>query len=125
MHQLHLATQHLRDTEIIHLSGGIDDTNFASLAAVLAAHLRVCRQNGATPQIILDCAEVNYIGGSELNALHDLAHIARSHGGDIKYARLAPTIEQIANLIANGDPLDCHPDVPNALDSFHSSRVTA
>jgi len=60
-----------------------------------------------------------------VRALLDLAHVARSHGGDVKCARLAPTIEQIINLIANGDPLDCHPDVTNALDAFQTARVAA
>src|SRR5262245_48193108 len=123
MHQAHVATQHLPDVEIIHLSGGLDDANYANLAGVLSTQLRTCRQNGATPQIILACAEVNYIGSSELRALLDLAQIARALDGDIKVARLAPTIEQVANLVANGDPLDCHPDVNTALDAFQ--RVAA
>jgi anti-anti-sigma factor len=125
MHQVHIVTRQLRDIEIIHIAGGLDDTNFANLAGLLNTHLRTCRQNGAQPRLILDCAEVSYIGSVELNALLELAQLARAHGGDIKCAQLAPTIEQVANLIASGDPLECHPAVSSALDAFHSSRVTA
>ncbi|MEI6084542.1 MAG: STAS domain-containing protein [Verrucomicrobiota bacterium] len=125
MHQLHLVTQHLRGTEVVHVAGGLDDNNFANLAGLLTAHLRTCRQAGALPQIVLECSEVNYIGSVELRALLDLAHIARSHGGDLKCARLAPTIEQVANLVANGDPLDCYADVTTALDAFTIAPVAA
>ena len=125
MHQLHLLTRRLREIEIVHITGGLDENNFPQLAGLLATELRQCQQTGALPQIVLECREVNYIGSVELKALLDLAHIARSHGGDIKCARLAPTIEQVANLIANGDPLECHPDVNAALDGFHQTGMVA
>ncbi|MCG3146648.1 MAG: hypothetical protein PCFJNLEI_00082 [Verrucomicrobiae bacterium] len=118
MHHIKIVTQRHRDSEIIHVTGGLDDTNFANLAGLLTTHLRDGRRTGAVPQFVVECSEVNYIGSVELKALLDLAHIARSHGGDIKLAHLAPTIEQVANLIANGDPLECHPDVNTALAAF-------
>lgn len=125
MHQLHLITRRLDDVKIIHVEGGLDDANYANLASLLNAHLRTCQQSGMLPQVVLECHAVNYIGSLELNALLELAQLARAHGGDIKCAQLAPTIEQVANLIANGDPLDCHPTVSAALDAFHTTRVAA
>jgi len=62
---MHLVAEQLRDTEILHLTGSLDDANYASLAGVLATHLRICRQHGAVPQIILECSEVSYIGSVE------------------------------------------------------------
>ena len=120
MHQLHLKVQPLHATHVVHLSGAVDTNNFASLALAL-------KQLFTRPvtQIILECSELTYIGTAELKELLDLAHIARARGGDIKCARLAPTIEQVATLIANGDPLECFADVSYALASFHGERVPA
>lgn len=120
MHKLQLVTERAGETEIIHITGGLDHHNFTDLDAMLRAQLRTCRQNGAAPHVILECGEVSYIGSIELMALLDFAHLARSNGGDVKFARLAPTIEQVANLISNGDLFDCHPDVPTALEAFHA-----
>jgi anti-anti-sigma factor len=120
MHQLHIQVKPLRATNVVHLHGAIDSNNFAGLVLTL-------NQLFTKPaaQIILECSQVSYIGTAELKELLDLAHIARARGGDIKCARLAPTIEQVATLIANGDPLECFPDVSYALASFHSERVPA
>jgi len=125
MHQLHIVAQRIRDIEIIHLAGSLDGGNFANLAGLLTNHLRTFQQNGAIPQLVLECSEITYIGSTELKALLDFAHIARSHGGDVKCARLAPTIEQVINLIANGDPFDCYSDVPTALAAFREVGVAA
>lgn len=120
MHQLHIQTQKLRDAEIVHLIGAIESTNFSSLFTVLNELLKQ-----SMPHVVLECSQINYVGSAELKELLDLAHIARARGGDIKCARLAPTIEQVATLIANGDPLECFPDVSYALASFHSAGVAA
>src|SRR5438105_5202664 len=97
--QLHIQTHHLRNAEIVHLIGAIHATNFSGLFAVLNELLE-----HPSPQIVLECSQTQYIGSAELKELLDLAHIARARGGDIKCARLAPTIEQVCTLIANGDP---------------------
>jgi len=123
MQQLNLVAQQFRDTEIIHISGVIDTGNFNQLSTLLGKQLQACRHGGATPQVILECGHLQHISSGTLKAILDFAHLARDLGGDIKCARLAPTIEQIVNLIANGDPLDCYPDVSYALDAFHG--VTA
>jgi anti-anti-sigma factor len=115
-----IVTRRYHQTELIHLSGGLDDTNFANLAALLATHLRQCRETGLVPQFILECSEVTYIGSVELKTLLELAQRARAFGGDLKCAALAPTIEHVATLIANGDPLDCHPSVHAAQQAFET-----
>ena len=120
MHQLQIQTQQLPDTEIVHLIGAIESHSFPSLFAMLNELLE-----RPVPQVVLECARINYVGSAELKELLDLAHIARARGGDIKCARLAPTIEQVATLIANGDPLECFPDVSFALAAFRGQPVAA
>lgn len=117
---MQIHTHRLQDSEIIHLAGGVESSAFPKLADTLNTLL--CQSN---PQIILDFSQVNYIGSAELKELLDFAHIARARGGDIKCAQLAPTIEQVAALIANGDPLECFPEVSDALAAFHKAVVTA
>ncbi len=120
MHQLHIETQQLPDTEVVHLIGAIESTNFPNLFALLNELL-----GRPAPQVVLECSRINYFGSAELKELLDLAHIARARGGDIKCAGLAPTIEQVATLIANGDPLECFPDVSYALAAFHAAGAAA
>lgn len=117
---MQLHTHRLQNSEIIHLSGGIESTTFPLLADEINGLL-----NKSNPQIVLECSKVSYIGSAELKELLDFAHTARARGGNIKCARLAPTIEQVATLIANGDPLECFPDTSEALASFHGSALPA
>jgi len=120
MHQLHIETQQLPDTEVVHLIGSIESTNFSSLFVRLNELL-----GRPAPHVVLECSRINYFGSAELKELLDLTHIARARGGDIKCAGLAPTIEQVATLIANGDPLECFPGVMEALAQFRFVTVAA
>ena len=115
-----MQIQQLPKAIVLHLEGALDGNNFGHLATVL--------QNILTrplPRVVLNCGPVTYVGTAELKNLLDFAHRARARGGDIKCATLAPTIEQVATLIANGDPLECFPGVVEALDSFHLTGATA
>jgi anti-anti-sigma factor len=125
MHQLNIATQPERETEIVQIEGAVDANNFPSLSSLLINHLKACQVNGALPQIVLDCRGISYIGSYELQEIIELALRARAHGGDIKCASLSPTIEQVLNLIGHGDSLDCQPTIHSALDAFHSTPVAA
>jgi anti-sigma B factor antagonist len=114
MQPMHLQIQQLPHATVVRLDGAVDAHSYSSLAAVL--------QNLLTrplPRVILDCAPVTYVGTAEIKSLLDFAHRARARGGDIKLAGLAPTIEQVATLIANGDPLECFPGIAEALTGFH------
>jgi anti-anti-sigma regulatory factor len=104
---------------IIHLDGAIDANNFAPLATELQGLL-----TGAAPRIVLECSHVSFVGTIELKRMLDFAHRARALGGDIKCAALAPTIEQVATLIANGDPLECFPGIVEALAGFRPVSVS-
>src|SRR6266436_8912598 len=120
MHNMRLQVQQLPKANVVRVEGAIEANSFPGLLNVLN-HLLT----KPVPQVILDCGQVPYVGTAELKGLLDLAHRARARGGDIKCAGLAPTIEQVATLIANGDPLECFPDVSFALASFPAAGVAA
>jgi len=120
MHQLELELRQIQDVCIVRLRGAIEAGSFGSLAGVLNRLIE-----GGSQRIVLECRQVSYIGSAELRELLDLAHYARSRDGDIKCVGLAPTMQYVANLIANGDPLDCHDAVSNALASFHTAYAPA
>ena len=115
-----MQIQQLPNAIVVHLEGAIDALGFSSLDTVL--------QNILTrplPRVVLNCAPVTYVGTAEIKHLLDFAHRARARGGDIKLAGLAPTIEQVATLIANGDPLECFPGIAEALDRFQPAGAPA
>ena len=51
--------------------------------------------------------------------------LAQARGGDVKCVGLPPTIQQVANLIAMGDVMECYDDLHQALRSFRSSPAAA
>ena len=42
MHQLHLVTQRLREAEIIHIAGALDDHNFVTLDNFMDTAMDTC-----------------------------------------------------------------------------------
>ena len=116
MHQLRIERRMAGDIEVIELAGGIEPLSFAGLAAALN---QVIHEGSACA--VLDCRQVTYISSTDLKELLDYGRYARARGGDVKCVGLAPTIQQVSNLVANGDPLDCYDDMSSALSSFQLS----
>jgi anti-anti-sigma factor len=120
MHQLRIELRKAGDIEVIELTGAVEPLNVSGLAAALN---RVILQGAACA--VLDCRNVTYISSTELKELLDYARYARARGGDVKCVGLAPTIQQVANLVARGDPLECFEDLAAALRSFPLPSSTA
>jgi anti-sigma B factor antagonist len=118
MHQLQMATRRIGGVEVLKLTGMVEPASFDTLANALT---RLLAENEAC--IILDCQGVTYISSIELKELLDFPRYARARGGDIKCVGLAPTIQQVATLVANGDPMDCFEDVTSAIAQFHVNVV--
>jgi anti-anti-sigma factor len=114
MHQLQVDLRRAGETEVIELTGAVEPVSFTGLATALNKVIR-----HGTARVVLDCRHVTYISSTELKGLLDYARYARARGGDVKCVGLSPTIQQVSNLVSNGDPLDCYDDLPNALRSFH------
>lgn len=113
MRDLKIKSRQFEGIEIVELSGAVDAISFTGLAATLA---RLIRE--VSPLIVLDCHRISYIGSAQLKDLLDLARYARARGGDIKCVGVAPTIQQVANLIAMGEPMDCFEALEDALRAF-------
>ncbi|HUK82322.1 MAG TPA: STAS domain-containing protein [Verrucomicrobiae bacterium] len=120
MHQLRIERRQAGDIEIVELTGVVEPLSFTGLAAALNG---IILQGSACA--ILDCRHVTYISSTELKELLDYARYARARGGDVKCVGLSPIIQQVANLVANGDPLDCFDDLPNALRSFRTLSASS
>jgi anti-anti-sigma factor len=113
MHQLQFQIRQLSGVNIVRLTGTIEPTNFPALQAALNKMVAE-----GFPKIALECYDLNYISSAELKQLLDFAHYARASGGDVKCVGLAPTVQHVANLVANGDPFDCYDDLSYALVAF-------
>jgi anti-anti-sigma factor len=113
MHELQIQTQQMQGIHIIRLSGAVEALNFEKLAVVLDKMFEE-----TPPRVILECGKVEYIGSAQLRDLADVARCARAEGGDVKCVALAQTIQQVNNLIAGGDPIECFDELSDALASF-------
>jgi anti-anti-sigma factor len=120
MHQLRIEVREVGDIEVIELTGAVEPLSFTALAATLN---RVILQGSACA--VLDCRNVTYISSTELKELLDYARYARARDGDVRCVGLSPIIQQVATLVACGDPLECFDDLPSALRSFNTSSTSA
>ncbi len=114
MHELQIKMRRVHDAQVVELAGALDALAFSGLSVTLTRLI----QEG-TVFVVLDCTAVSYIGSAQLKGLLDLASRARAREGDVKCVGVAPTIQQVANLIAMGDLLDFHDDLSGALQAFH------
>ncbi len=119
MEPMRLQLQPLSTATVVYVHGPIEPTSYPALAQVLDSLL-----SRPAPRVVLECHHATYVGASELQALLDLAHLARARGGDLKCVGLPPTVEQIAALTSNGDPLECFPTLLDALAAFRFPRAT-
>lgn len=101
------------------MTGAIDSLAFVDLSATLVRMIAEI-----TPCIVLECSRVTYIGSAQLKELLDFAHMAQARGGDVKCVGIAPTIQQMANLIAMGDLIEFFDDLPQALRSYRGLPAT-
>jgi anti-anti-sigma factor len=114
MQSLQITVRSIAGVQVVVLSGAVDALSMAALAATLGRLL-----NEPVPRIVLDCRKLGYIGSAQLRQILDFAREARAGGGDIKCAALAAPIQQVATLLAGGDPMECYEDVLAALAAFH------
>ncbi len=119
MHELQINMREVHGVEVIELAGAIDALAFSDFSAALTRMIEE-----VTPCVVLDCSRVGYIGSAQLRELLDYASLARARGGDLKCVGLAPTIQQIANLIAMGDLLEFYDGLSDALLAFRESLVS-
>ncbi len=117
MEPLRLQLKPLSAATVVYVHGAIEPTGFPALAGVLDSLL-----SRPGSRVVLEFRGATFVGASELQALLDLAHIARARGGDLKCVGLPPTVEQLAALTSNGDPLECFPTLPDALAAFRFPR---
>ena len=120
MQELQFNMRRIDDVEVFEMTGAVDALAFTGFSATLTRMMEE-----VTPCIVLECAHVSYIGSAQLKDLIDFAHLAQARGGDLKCVGLPQTIQQVANLIAMGDLMECYDDLQQALRSFRNSPAAA
>jgi anti-sigma B factor antagonist len=120
MQDLQIKRQRVSGVEIIEMTGAVDALAFTKLSIALT---RLIEE--AAPCIVLECSHVTYIGSVQLKELIGVAHTAQTRGGDLKCVGLPQTIQHVAHLVAMGDLMEFHDDLPQAMQAFHSSDATA
>ena len=91
VHELHVESAPFNGVEILTLTGAVEQVSFPSLAGTIARSL-----HEQSPRLVLDCRGVKYIGSTQLRELLEFMAYARTLGGDIKFAALAPAIRTVA-----------------------------
>ncbi len=69
-------------------------------------------------QVLLDCADLDYIGSAGLGALIGFARQARGQGGDLKLLNVPDRIYKIIELLGFTKVLQVHDEEATALASF-------
>jgi anti-anti-sigma factor len=115
MQDLHIKRQRLGEVDVFELTGAVDALAFKEFSATLTRMIAE-----TSPCIVLECSRVTYVGSAQLKQLMDLAQVAQTRGGDMKCVGLPQTIQHVATLVAMGDLMEFHEDVPQALQAFQS-----
>lgn len=118
MHELHIESRPLNGVEILTLTGAVEQLSFPNLAATIGRSM-----HERSARIVLDCQRVNYIGSTQLRELMEFMAYARTLGGDIKFAGLAPSIRTVAGLVATNIKFDCYASVPDAVEAFREREA--
>ncbi len=120
MHELHVESCPLNGVEVLTLAGAVEQLSFPNLAVTIGRSM-----HERSARIVLDCQRVGYIGSTQLRELMEFMAYARTLGGDIKFAGLAPSIRTVAGLVAGKVKFDCYGSVPEAVESFRECEAPA
>jgi anti-sigma B factor antagonist len=101
------------NVQLVRLSGSLDMYSFPRLETQLATLF----QQGQY-RVVLDCADLDYIGSAGLGALIGFAKQAREHGGDVKLLNVPERIYKIIELLGFTKVLQVHSAEESAVESF-------
>ena len=113
MRECQIKHESIDGVDILHLDGALDAYSFPRLESSLN-QLRDQQRH----QIVLECANLDYINSAALGALIGFARRARENNGDLKLAALTPKIFSIVELLGFDKILQVYPDVGLAVSKF-------
>jgi len=70
------------------------------------------------PNLLVDCAQLDYISSAGLGLLIDAYRSARARRGLLKVAGMSPAIAQIFDILGFSKVIQAYPSVAEALESF-------
>jgi anti-anti-sigma factor len=117
MKDVRIQRESRSDVEILRLTGALDMYTFPRLEAVIGS----CFSENH-PRIIIDCANLDYIGSAGLGALVGFAKQAREKQGDVKLLHVPQRIFKIIELLGFTKVLTVHPSEADALAGFHADK---
>jgi len=113
MRECQIKHETIAAVDILRLDGALDAYSFPRLEHAFN-QLREKQRN----QIVLDCANLDYINSASLGALIGFARKVREQGGDLKLAALTPKIYSIVELLGFDKMLQIFPDSQLAVSKF-------
>src|SRR5512134_1622803 len=116
MKDFHIDCESRDGIELVRLSGSLDMYSFPRLETQLTSLFQQGRY-----RVVLNCADLEYIGSAGLGALIGFAKEARSRGGDVKLLRVPERIYKIIELLGFTKVLQVHEQEAQALASFGTS----
>lgn len=113
MRECQIKHEEVGSVDVLKLDGALDAYSFPRLEHSFQ-QLRESSRN----QIVLDCANLDYINSASLGALISVARQVRDQGGDLKLAALTPKISSIVELLGFDKMLQIYPDPQLAVSKF-------
>jgi anti-anti-sigma factor len=93
--------------------GRLDALTVPKFEETLRDHL-----SRGTANLVVDFGDVTYISSSGLRALLTARRLAKSHGGDVKLARLSPRVYEIFEMVGFTQVFGIYDSVEAAQSAF-------
>jgi anti-sigma B factor antagonist len=104
------------EVDLIHLSGSLDMYSFPRLETQINSLFHQGRH-----RLLLDCADLDYIGSAGLGALIGFSKQARENNGDVKLLKVPERIYKIIELLGFTRVLRVHASEEQAITEFAGS----
>lgn len=119
MTEAKISVHSMGECSIIEIEGGLDAFVVTKVKDMIndlvgAAHTR----------IVVDMKAVEEINSTALGILVSRLRRVRIHGGDIKLARLSPSVRRVFDVMGASRIFEIHDDLESAATSFEDPRVS-
>ena len=98
---------------VLQLKGQLDAHTFPSLQRELEELVAA-----EDAQVVLDCADLDYISSAGLGVLKKMTREFRGLDGDLRLAALTPKINSVVTLLGFDQVLRVFPDSDQAVESY-------
>jgi anti-anti-sigma factor len=118
---MELASRRLADTVVLSPTGRIDHASAEGFRAALTPHLAGCADG--QDRVVLDLGAVEYVSSAGLRVLMLAAKQARSQGGTLVVAALAPLVREVFDISRFSLVFPIYPTVRDALAAVSTAAL--